>query len=133
MRSGPRCLPISHNPRVRVGVGVRFLGLRLGLGLRHALRHDALMTSVTTLFTLGDLGLGERGQNPGPFTSACPTIIGTAITGSALLGVTGKTHIGLSHSFSVRISLRSLKKFPYALGAIQQGSRRPCSCTFDQN
>jgi len=26
--------------------------------------HDALSTSVTTLFTLGKLGLGEMGQNP---------------------------------------------------------------------
>ena len=33
------------------GLGLRW-GLGLGLGLRYALRHDALRTSVTTLFTL---------------------------------------------------------------------------------
>jgi len=75
------CLPISPNHRVWLGLGLGSglwlwlgsglglgWGLRLGLGsgLRHALRHDALRTSVsiTTLFTLGELGLGENGQNP---------------------------------------------------------------------
>jgi len=45
-----------------LGLGWR-LGLGLGSGLHHALHHDALSTSVTTLFTLGELGLGEMGQN----------------------------------------------------------------------
>jgi len=37
------------------------LGLRLGLGL--GLHHDTLKTSVTILFILGELGLGEMRQN----------------------------------------------------------------------
>ena len=42
------CLPISPNPRVRGGVGVRIRVI--GSGLRDALRHDALSMSVSNNF-----------------------------------------------------------------------------------
>ena len=79
------CLPISPNPMVRVRVGVRVcvrvgIGVRVMVGIRvrvtigigigvevgvrvRVIRHDTLKTSVTILFTLGELGLGEMRQN----------------------------------------------------------------------
>ena len=59
-----RCLPISPNPRVRVAVGVG-LGLGLGSGLRHALRHDALSTSVSNNFIhVRRIGIRRNGAEP---------------------------------------------------------------------
>ena len=52
--------------RVRVGVMVRFgVGVGVGLGLRHALRHDALRTSVSNNFVhIRRIGIRRNGAEP---------------------------------------------------------------------
>jgi len=65
------CLPILRNPIsliLGLGLGLRLglgIGLGLGLGLHHALRHDALRTSVSNNFVhIRRIGIRQNGAEP---------------------------------------------------------------------